>query len=1557
MSTAKEAQLKSRQAATLRASAVDGAGAPHFAPTREQHRQHFERLAARHVVETKGPDRLLRRIKVIERSLEEFQRRLAKAAQRREFVGATAMSLLENLSVVEEHVDVARQELSQRRRLPLPQIVAGPSAGLPRVFDLAKELVEYCDAEIEEESIEAAVAAYQSQNALTLRELWSMPPMLRLGILERLGNTAASLASDPSTSAEILIEDSISALRALGSVSWREFVERQSAVEAALRRDPLAIYPQMHPKSRECYRKAVEGLAARCPLDETHVALAAVELAAVAHGGQDPVARATPASQRHGAFGEGMKERHVGFFLVDRGRQMLEDRIGYRPSSWQRVTHAAAAAPLPCYLGAIGAVWLVLIALAVCVGFWVGIVSSIGVAWSALLAILWTGAASECAVRLVNCLATMLVEPRPTMRLDFSADIPDDCRTLVAVPTMLTGAKSVRDLVDKLEVRYLANRKDNLGFALVTDLADAATETLPEDAALLELARAEIEKLNAKYGVDDSEPFYLLHRPRKWNAQEKCWMGEERKRGKLGSLNRLLRGDSSDFSVTIGALDFLTSVRYVITLDSDTLLPRDTARELIEAMAHPLNRPRIDRAARTVVEGHAILQPRVTITIPEARQSMFAQLFAGDAGVDPYTQQTSDVYQDVFGEGSFIGKGIYDVDAIRTVFRRRFPKNRVLSHDLIEGCFARSGLINDVELFEGFPAKLPADMSRRHRWIRGDWQIAGWLGRKVPTASRTADNRLSSLSRWKIFDNLRRSVAPVFLLAFVLVAWIAAPRWAAPCLLIALAAMLTPDLLAFLPSVFRKPAGNPWSLHLKGRTTELGKLLCREAFAWMTLPYTVSCNLDAVVRALYRLHISERKLLEWTVSSEAERTCVNDRRGYYRLLWACPLIGTAAGTWLAMACPQALLWTAPLLLAWFAAPLIAWRVSQPRVVDAVSLAAHERANVRRWSRRTWHFFDTYVNEENNWLPPDNVQWNVGWTSKSVANNADGRGDPSYENVAPRTSPTNIGLAMLSDLAACDLGYLSATRLLDRTKRTLQTMLKLETHRGHLYNWYDTKTLEPLGQQYVSTVDSGNLRGALLVMQAGLAELRDRPLVGPRFADGFHDTLDVLSDMGIQIAGDVRAMKARNAGEALKLIERVEMAVVELSGRQDGNAWIAALGRQCAASRDALEVLAFWLGDNARERLKAELGSLPLGELLRGSLEQLECDCTLRELPEVAEQFAKLAAFIATKGDFAVELPALIARAQRAAEAAREQLATIDALIELCADFTVMDFRFLYNKQRKLLAIGYNITERRRDASCYDLLASECRLASFLAVSDGQLPADHWTALGRSVALHGGVPALMSWSGSMFEYLMPMLVMPSHASTLLHTSCRAAVGRHVKYAKEQGLPWGVSESCFDVRNDDDDYSYRAFGVPGLRLERRTDRTQVVAPYASALAAMVAPKAACENLLHLEDLGGLCEYGFYDAIDYSALDNKAAAGAFQPAACRTVMAHHSGMALVAFANILLDSPMRRRLMADPRLRAHDLLLQQRTPQSVRLVDWRKRERAARLLARLEEAAGQS
>jgi hypothetical protein len=1594
-----------------------GSVAPHPF-TIDQHCQHALLLAGQHVVApgTSG-NPLRRRLERAARTLRTNQRvwnrkvcdmaarlgtdGVAKSDTNEAIAGdalpPAAIALLENYHLVEEHIALAHQEGRLRHSSPLPQLAAGSAIGAPRIYHIASELIAHSDGQVDGELLSAVITAYQSRAALTLRELWAASAMLRLTVLEHLAKVAERLAGRPpasqandharSQAAEhVSIVTGIASLRNLGSIDWRGFVEEQSTVEAILRRDPLAIYPQMSPQSRNRYRMMVETLAIGSPLDESQVALAVVELANVGRVALD-------ASARAGTVREGMKERHVGYFLVDKGRTALESRIGYRPNRMQSVTRAAASAPLACYMGAIAAVWFLAVAGVALLGWAIGAAEFLSANGAGALLLLWAGVASECAVRIVNSLCTMIVKPRAVMRLDFSEGIPDDCRTLVAVPTLLSSEQAIHDLVNLLEVRFLANRDPNLLFALVTDFPDAAAETLAGDAALLDLAQHEISRLNKRHSsrhapadrcgrsavaaadgtrgvpATDPGPFYLLHRPRKWNAQERKWMGEERKRGKLQALNQLLRGHDGEFSLKLGELDELLAVRYVITLDSDTQLPRDTARELIASMAHPLNRPRIDRQSRMVVEGHAILQPRVATTMPEARRSLYSHIFSGDAGTDPYTQQTSDVYQDVFGEGSFIGKGIYDVDAFETVLEGRFPDNRVLSHDLIEGCFARSGLIDDIELFEGFPSRLPADMSRRHRWIRGDWQIAAWLLPQAPTAKieegPAPKNPLSGLSRWKIADNLRRSTSPLALLAFIVAAWLLVPALAGWATALVFAAIFVPELMGLVPAIFLKPTDKPWSLHWADRAADVKKVLCREGIGWAMLPYTVHCNIDAIVRATYRMTVSRRKLLEWTTACEAERRCSVGCRSYYELIWACPVAGMAAIAWLAIVQPAALVTGGVLAAAWIAAPLVAWLISRPITSDAATIKDRERQNFRRWARRTWHFFDTFVNEKSNALPPDNVQFDEPWV------------------VAPRTSPTNIGLGFLSDLSAHDLGYLPASRLIERTGKTLETLQKLERYRGHFYNWYDTKTLVPLGQRYVSAVDSGNLRGAFVVMQAAMEELRSRPLVSPRLCDGFQDSLGVLAE-ACGAEPPVIAAPKPGVRAALLFVDEVEAIADKLAVKKVDDAivreWQAALRRQCDTTRRELAGLAFWLDDTCLRQLHAYIATLETSEnekhlreirpqaaaLGEAFLQADSCrDITsLRSLAEEAvarigmlcsllSNSQKLAVDSTAPADLTARLTQLAERATGTKTAIDEELRQIESLTQTFRQFCDMDYRFLYNKPRKLLAIGFNVSEHKLDTSCYDLLASECRLASFLAVSDGQLPTEHWSALGRTVAIHGGTPTLISWSGSMFEYLMPMLIMPSHRTSLLDTSCRRAVQRHISYATRLGLPWGISESCFHKRNDDNDYHYRAFGVPGLRLERRSDKSLVIAPYASCLASMVEPHAACDNLLQLEKFGALCSYGFYDAVDFTAEHGGTGE---QPAHCRTVMSHHCGMSLVALANILLDSPkhgmpMRKRFMADAQVRAHDLLLQQRMPQTVRPVNWKKREAMSPLTTVLE------
>jgi len=1485
----------------------------------EQLRRVGRSLASSHRA---GPARrwqrsLLRHLGEQARILQGTQPGLAAAVRRGH---PAARWLVDNAHVVAQQVRCLRRGLGRRDLRRLPTLADGPRAELPRVYDLACELVTHVDAEVDADRLAAFIGAYQELTHLTLRELWALALMLRLAVMEHLARLALRILERPdpapgdeharrALAAEVVsAANGVNGLRALGTVEWKNFVEQQSVVEQALCRDPSRAYPGMTFASRDGCRRVVERLARRSLLDEEQIAQVAVSQA-----------------QRAAA---GDRQAHVGYFLVDRGRTLLEESIGYRRTPLERLAKLAARAPLAAYLGAIAAVWLAVVAGAAGLLARWSPVETHGIVATGLCLALLAGVAVQFAVSIVNWLCTLVVPPRPMLRMDFSTGIPTAHRTLVAVPTMLSSAAAVRSLLANLELRMLGNRDPNLSFALVTDFPDAAQEQLSGDDAILEMASAGIAQLNRRHRPQGPDAFFLLHRPRLWNAAEGVWMAYERKRGKLAALNQLLlSGDRTAFSRTTGDLSKLTGVRYVITLDTDTSLPPETAADLIGCLAHPLNRPRLDPQSRRVVEGYGILQPRVGTPIPDALASRYSRLMAGEPGIDPYTQQTSDVYHDLFAQGSFIGKGIYDLRAFEEALGDRFPDNRVLSHDLIEGCFARSGLIDDLEVFEGFPARLLADMSRQHRWLRGDWQIAAWLGRTIPAASGKAANPLDGLSRWKIFDNLRRSVQPALLLGLLLAGWTLLPAAAAATTLLALALVFGPPLLSAVPGLIRKPEDKPWTLHLADAVRDLGRGLLREGLALAVLPYRVHCHVDAIARTLHRLCVSGRKLLEWTTASEAEIRSAKNCRAHYELMWSCTLVAVTAAAALALRNPAALLWTAPVLSAWLAGPGLAWWTSQPRA-GGVRLGARPEAVFRRVARHTWHFFETYLRAEEHWLPPDHVQQDDAW------------------RIAARTSPTNIGMGLTSELAAYDLGYLSAGRLTRRVRRTLTTLERLERYRGHWFNWYDTRTLATCGQRYISSVDSGNLWGALLVLRHGLEELRDRPLVSPRLGAGLADTLDALrrataadraaadNPAVAQALARLEALRAepfaRDAGEALAQLRRWQAAAHTLRAAvqmftPEVQRWTHVLLRQVSAAARELATLAFWI------QAPPTAGQDPAEECaaLRELLRPLNTGSRLEQVAQAAR--AALADHGAARETTFQELRRAAAHALRAIQRQRAQL---DALIARCEACCAMDFGCLYDPGRKLLAIGLDLESHRRDESCYDLLASEARLASFLAVSRGQLPLEHWFELGRPMTVAGGPPTLLSWSGSMFEYLMPLLLMPSHPTTVLDSSCRAAVQRQIRYGRRQRLPaWGISESCYNRADAQGTYQYRAFGLPELGMQRDLAAHRVVAPYATALSAMLLPRQSGANLEQLERMNCLSRYGLYDAVDDTP-QRRAADGA--AAACRSVMSHHSGMALLGLAQALVGPTMPRRFLADPLCRAYDLLLQERRPLALAPVD---------------------
>jgi cellobiose phosphorylase len=1454
-------------------------------------REYGRELAGRHeVLKGRGRNELLAQLAHNETALREaYESATTALAEGRRVTLATEW-LVDNFYLIKQQINIARTHLPRTYSGQLPRL----QNGQPRVYEIALELISHTDGRVDAENLSAFIAAYQSVAPLNLGELWAVPIMLRLALIENIHRVAddivrrrrqrklaahwaermiAGAESNPKRLPKLLadmaefdppftgpfvqeffsklqgqspavsfvltwvehrlndegvtmeqllradshrvaadqvsIGNSITSLRFLGAMDWREFVESMSATEQTLRRDPASVYPKMDFATRDRYRHVVEAIGQRSRLTEEQIAGLAIGLAE--HGD----ARAS----------------HVGFYLVAQGRPLLERAAQVRRSFQDALARLCRCFPMFCYLTPI---------LLLTVATTELVIAHTTEIWIVILGLL---AASQMAVAVVNLLVSAFVRPRLLPRMDFSRGIPAEHRTIVVIPSLLSSRQTITELLDDLEVRYLGNRDPNLLFGLLTDFPDATEQTQPEDAGLLQMAHHGIESLNERYGQDGSTVFYLFNRPRVWNPHERIWMGYERKRGKLEQFNALLRGGSREaFAEIVGDVSVLQTIQYVVTLDSDTQLPRDAAHKLVGTIAHPLNRPQFDPQSGRVVDGYTILQPRTSISLTAAGRSRFARLCGGDTGIDPYTREVSDVYQDIFNEGSYVGKGIYHVDAFLQALRGRFPENLILSHDLLESCYARSGLVADVELVEDHPASYAVEVSRRHRWIRGDWQIAAWLLPRVPGPNGRCKNPIHALGWWKIFDNLRRSLATPAMLLLLLCGWTLAP--AAPGFWTGFVAALVfaPLIVGSVLELLRKPRDRSWRTHLETSATSSARQLAHTALSLSMLPYRALVNLDAILHSAGRMLFTRRGLLIWHTPENARRNERKTLAEFYREMWVAPAVGMTGFILLALHNPRELPVCGPLLFLWLLSPAIGWWISQPLSQPAPTLSAPDREFLRTLARKTWRYFEAFVGPNENWLPPDNFQ------------------EVPVPIIASRTSPTNIGLALLANLVASDFGYIGVGELLERTEKTLATMEKLEHYRGHLYNWYDTRTLKPLPPQYVSSVDSGNLAGAVFTLRAGLYELKSQPIFSSRILTGLADTLRTSG----QEPPETLRSTPRSPAEALALLEQLE------------------------ASR--------WPADAQRQRQQAE-------------------DDLLWLVPEV-QQFDKMPTL-----EELAKLPGLGSRAA-------ERIKLIDTLAERCSEQAEMDFSILFDPSRDLLAIGYNVTDHRLDPSYYDLLASECRLASFILIARGQLPQDHWFALGRQLTSVDSTMALLSWSGSMFEYLMPLVIMPNYNNTLLDLTYRAAVTAQIEYAQRCDVPWGISESCYNATDANQVYQYRAFGVPGLGYKRGLADDLVVAPYASALALMIMPEEACKNLQSLAQNGYQGAYGFYEAIDFTPARLPRGKTSVT---IRNFMAHHQAMTLLSLAHMLLNRPMQRRFLSDPYFKATELLLQERIPKA--------------------------
>ncbi|MBY0523380.1 MAG: glycosyl transferase family 36 [Gemmataceae bacterium] len=1522
--------------------------------------------------------------------------------------------LLDNYYVVEEVFREVRHDLPRSYYRELPKLTNGSLAGYPRVYALALSLVACTDSSLDEAHITRFVQAYQTVTPLTIGELWAVPTMLRLVLLENLRRLAEQMldAWDERRRAEAWIGPSpepfagrqgprnvrlidafvvrslevlrtnaapqaleqaeayfrtqgldvaevihrehqrqavnqvsvgncVTSLRLLAALDWGVFFETTSVVEAVLRQDPAGVYEQQDFPTRDRYRRMVEKLARRSHAPEPAVANRALERARQAAVlGAPPVAR------------------HIGHHLIGAGFDALAAELGYRPAWRDAILNAVYRHPTAFYFGLLAAGTTGLLA-------FFGMTTARFVdaspwTWLALvLAALWP--ASEIAVGVVNYGLTLFLPPRTLPKLAFKKGIAADCATFVVMPSMLARPQSAAALLERLEVHYLANPDPQLRFALLTDFSDAPAEHMPEDESYVRAALEGVAALNERYAMDGPPRFFLFHRRRLWNAAEGCWMGWERKRGKLAEFNRLLRGDrGTSHSVVSQDPAELPTIRYVITLDLDTQLPRDAARRLIGTLAHPLNQAQFDPHLGRVVEGYAVLQPRVSIHLAASLRTRFTRIWAASAGIDPYSTAVSDVYQDLFGAGTFTGKGIYDVDAFESATGQTFPENQVLSHDLIEGNYARCGLVTDIELFDDFPARYHAYARREHRWIRGDWQLLPWLGRRVPAPDRpgpgahvdSRPNPLPALERWKVLDNLRRSLMPPMVVLWLVLSWTVLPLPLGIATAVAVLVLTLPLALqtfGTLVSVARGWSLKPVAEYFANAASTAAQVILSTAF----LLNQAYLGVDAITRTLNRLIVTRRKRLEWETAASAERRLGATLSHFYRDMWVSVGLAVLLTALVGLVRPDALLLAGPFLLIWFLAPLIAWWVSQAPAPKTVPLSAPERRELGRIARKTWSFFETFVGAEDHWLPPDNYQ------------------EEPRGRVAHRTSPTNQGLLLLSTLSAHDFGYLSLSTLADRLEKTFDTLDRLERYRGHFYNWYDTLTLQPLPPAYVSTVDSGNLLGCLLALKQGLLEKTREPIIGWSFRTGLMDTLDVLSEA-------LRAMRPPADPEAAACDRALEAEIQGLNEQfatpSDLPSWQPLLERlshsaerivdrarqltQLLQPGPELEQWAQRLVDQLQER-RVELAELAPWLGLLNEPSSARCDELLTQDPRSRERWEAvhralrtvfvLAEFEAKKEVLAGELEAL--RKQPGLEAKEAawlrrvqeavQVSSVGRLQTRCQALAqraealagAMNFRFLYKPASHLFAIGYHVPNERLDSSSYDLLASEARLASFLAIARGDAPREHWFHLGRALTRVGNQLCLLSWGGTMFEYLMPQLLLRGYPGTLVAESTTASVARQLTYGRERGVPWGVSESAYSSQYASFDYQYQSFGVPGLGLKRGLAQELVIAPYATALAVMVRPHDALKNLRRLALEGGEGRYGFYEAIDYTR--SRLPEGR-RSLVVRCFMAHHQGMSLVALANCLLDNPMPRRLHAEPMARATELLLQERVPAGVTPVE---------------------
>lgn len=1407
--------------------------------------------------------------------------------------------LFDNFQMLYRELKKVKSTGTSKKIIPILQ--DGEFRGYPRIYVVARKMVTLTGGYLNEDRISLMIKAYQRELPLTTSEIWALPEMIGFCLLESVTEVAGDILriTETKSQADIFVKNNLLerantinispllqvldkdnsnnisfhshviyllknmsfdessiqryieyhyndkyfnptdifqeegkiesylesnirtflfSLRETAEINGEELFEDLSLLEHILLKDPDRVYPDMDSDSRRRYRAVIEKIAVKNNIDENHIAEICLALAV-----------------------EGRKNlkysHHIGSYLVGQGYPILKARVlDYtEPDKLTRRYNLR------------GTYYFITLFITF-IAFYIGLVYvlhrvSIPAETYGTTALLFTSLllVLGIAIETTNIMFTRLIPVRELQALNFLKGIPEKARTFLVMPVIISSKEQAIEYLNRLERHFLANRQSNLFFALLVDFEDSDVPKRTQDDDIENYICSRIDELNELYPLS-SQRFSTFVRSRRWNESENCFMCWERKRGKLEEFNALLSGEKdTSFTTIMSDKSIFHTFKYVITLDADSILLRDNAAKLVGIIEHPLNQPVIDPIKKRVKDGYAIIQPSITSHILNNKGNIFYRVFAGKQGLDRYSTVISDVYHDIFDEGVFSGKGIYHIKTLYTILNKNIPENCVLSHDLLESCYAKTAFSSTVKIIDDYPSGVLSYAQRGHRWIRGDWQLLPWLFKK---------KNLAGLSKWKILDNLRISLVPLLKVFLIVLNLTLIPEFYYLWLPLVFFSDALNLFLLFYDTIIQKINRPRLALVYKDLLRDIMLQVQRVTLDIVFLPYKAYIAIDAISRTLYRLFKSKKNLLKWNTAEATEKHAWNTKTTYFIHMWSSLIPSTLIiGLLFIVNIPLAGIILYGIISAlWAFSYLIAYIISQPwEETENKKLSYDDEEMLRDIARKTWQFFKDFSKSESNWLCPDNYQK-----------------EPKAK-ITTKTSPTNIGLQLLSILSARDLGFETLTKTLEYVENILCSVTLLPKWKGHLFNWYDIKTLEVLNPQYISTVDSGNFFASLITLKNGLFELIDSPVFSNNMVRGFGNTIK-LCKYDLTLKDNYKTI-----GDFTNDIAAFKNIISTLHTEQrEGSRFTREMNRSV-------------------DLIISEVEELKLKDVSFSSV------LTLRQMAQSGNFYAKTL---------------------------MHRLEDIIYIIEIASEN--IDFRFLYNEKRKLFHIGYNLSAISLDEGCYDLMASESSLTSFLAITMNNVPVEHWYKLERPYTIVNGIPCFVSWSGTMFEYLLPNLMMPQYEGSVFSETSRAAVMQQIKYGKRMGIPWGISECQHYHFDQDGNYQYKAFGVPELRLQPSLSISMVVAPYATMLALTYAKEECLVNLKKMEELGSIGDYGYYESIDFNGPDPIA----ITPySIVRTFMAHHQGMNLVAINNFLNSGTMQKRFHSEAFIHATEVLLEEK------------------------------